>query len=471
MPALIKKNLPKIILLSLVFLFVLPLPALASPPGAYVNERLDEGSFTSGDHTADSIENIANKVVEDLCGLDCLRALEGRVRSTQSLTPSEQTETTALKTAAGLIGLLINHPPASATQYLAYIGSKAGLISSTHAQGFAFEPLRPILKVWVVFRNLAYLAFVLIFVVIGLMIMFRVKIDPQTTISVEQALPKLITAILFVTFSFAIAGFLIEIMYLLMILAITFLLPQFDIGLTQSFVIEKMLAGDRIWFINQVLSPTGVAGDIAETLGWTFTLILGRPEGSYGVSLFATPIMYIVVLVIFLIALLKIFFLLLSAYIEILKLIIFSPLQIMFDALPIEVFKGGFTKWLRSLLANLLVFPAMVLLFLLAKIVVSAYQPNEPGWVPPLISGGQGILAIRALLGYGIILYMPKAGNMLKKALTEEKPRPGGMGTGAAALTQIIQSLEQRRMWMAMGAGRRFEPSGKEKIERPVKHD
>jgi hypothetical protein len=60
---------------------------------------------------------------------------------------------------------------------------------------------------------------------------------------------------------------------------------------------------------------------------------------------------------------------------------------------------------------------------------------------------------------------MPKAGNELKKAITEEKPGPSPLGTGAAALTQILQSLEQRRMWMAMGAGRRPEPSGKTRVQ------
>jgi hypothetical protein len=46
------------------------------------------------------------------------------------------------------------------------------------------------------------------------MIMFRAKLNPQTVISVENALPKIVVALLLITFSFAIAGFLIDLMYI-----------------------------------------------------------------------------------------------------------------------------------------------------------------------------------------------------------------------------------------------------------------
>jgi hypothetical protein len=466
MPCLLQKNWPKIVII-LFFLFIVFIPStLASSPGNYLQEREDTTNYTAGDHTANNVEDLANKAIEDLCGPNCLKAIAGQMSTIPSSSSQPTQNHGAIGTISNLISLVISHPPAAATQYFAYMGEKAGFVSSAYAQGFVFPYLEPILKIWVVFRNLAYLVFVLVFVIVGLMIMFRVKIDPQTTISLEQALPKLIISIILVTFSFAIAGFLIELMYLLMILAITFFVSQFPgLTITSQEIIDNALAGDKIWFLRQVLGPEGIAGGVAEGLGWTTTLVFGKPEGDYTVATFVTPILYLVILIIFLVALLKIFFLLINAYIDILKLIIFSPFQIMFEALPIGEFKMGFSQWIRSLIANLLIFPAIVLLFVLAKIIVESYQPNQQGWVAPLISAGTGILAIKAILGYGIIISMPKVGNMLKKALTEEKPKPSPMGTGAAALTQILQSLEQRRMWMAMGAGRRFEPSGKAKAE------
>ena len=47
------------------------------------------------------------------------------------------------------------------------------------------------------------------------MIMFRSKVG-QAAITVQQAIPSILIALLAVTFSYAIAGFLIDLMYLMM---------------------------------------------------------------------------------------------------------------------------------------------------------------------------------------------------------------------------------------------------------------
>ncbi len=80
--------------------------------------------------------------------------------------------------------------------------------------GKGFQGLNPLLSVWVPFRNLVYLMFVVIMILIGLAIMLRVKLDAKTAVNIQNSLPKLIIGILLVTFSFAIAGLLIDMMYL-----------------------------------------------------------------------------------------------------------------------------------------------------------------------------------------------------------------------------------------------------------------
>lgn len=50
------------------------------------------------------------------------------------------------------------------------------------------------------FRNLAYLFFVVIFLVIGFMIMFQDQVSPSEAITAQQAIPSLIIAMLAVTF-------------------------------------------------------------------------------------------------------------------------------------------------------------------------------------------------------------------------------------------------------------------------------
>ncbi len=91
---------------------------------------------------------------------------------------------------------LYNSPPASGRQYLAYLSEQLGVVQTAHAQevegGIGFNQMLNILPIWKAFRNISYVFFILIFVFIGFAIMFRVKIDPQTVITIQSALPRII---------------------------------------------------------------------------------------------------------------------------------------------------------------------------------------------------------------------------------------------------------------------------------------
>ncbi len=79
--------------------------------------------------------------------------------------------------------------------------------------GIGFKRLSPLLPLWSTFRNIVYMLLVLVFAIVGVAIMLRVKIDPRTVMTIQNQIPKLIIGILLVTFSYAIAGFLIDMMY------------------------------------------------------------------------------------------------------------------------------------------------------------------------------------------------------------------------------------------------------------------
>src|SRR5690606_25281628 len=86
--------------------------------------------------------------------------------------------------------------------------------------GLGFSSLDPILDTWKAFRNVAYLFYVIMFLVIGFMIMFRQKISSQAVVTAQQALPKIIISLIAVTFSYALAGLMIDAMYLIMYLIV-----------------------------------------------------------------------------------------------------------------------------------------------------------------------------------------------------------------------------------------------------------
>lgn len=108
----------------------------------------------------------------------------------------------------------IKYPQASGFYSLQQTLAKAHIIPQAYAaEGIGFASLKPFIGIWLLFRNLVYLLFVIIIVAIGFMIMFRTKINPQTVISVENSIPKIVIALLLVTFSYPIVGFLIDLMY------------------------------------------------------------------------------------------------------------------------------------------------------------------------------------------------------------------------------------------------------------------
>lgn len=129
-----------------------------------------------------------------------------------------------VKSGGGLIGITAvaigatYAPPLHTGDYVKYISSNFGIAKPTHAQGFGFQALNPLVEIWSLFRNLAYAVLIVIFLVIGLAIMLRVRIDPRTVMTIQNQIPKVIIALLAITFSFAIAGFLIDLMYVVIFL-------------------------------------------------------------------------------------------------------------------------------------------------------------------------------------------------------------------------------------------------------------
>src|SRR3989344_6926351 len=129
----------------------------------------------------------------------------------------------SVNTSGGLLGAVANlntiviaNPPIRTGQYLATIGDSLGLVKEANAQvsGSGAGVLQPILKLWQVSRNIAYIAMIIIFLIIGLMVMFRQRINPQTVITAQAALPGLVIGLIMITFSYFLASLLTDTAYL-----------------------------------------------------------------------------------------------------------------------------------------------------------------------------------------------------------------------------------------------------------------
>lgn len=353
----------------------------------------------------------------------------------------------AISLLAGLTGSLYTTPPASSVEYLADLGNNLGITKPTYAQGIGFNAFSPVLKIWKVFRDLAYLGFVIIFVVIGFMVMFRKKIDPRTVVTIQESLPRIILALILVTFSYAIAGLIIDLGELSTRLIAGLLYNGQLLGVNASGAggtldsfREKLLQSN----IFELVNPLRQVGDLTQTIGQ----IKAVPTQ---ISIGPINLAEVTVSVAFWLAgffiMFKIFFALLGPYVSIILSIIFAPIQLLFMAIPGE--NNSLMGWLKGLLADVMVFPVTFgMLAIAAFLKAGTYMaqcPPDPSkfmgaaapwctsstpvtsfWAPATI--GNWGLAIGELAGWGILFTIPKVVEIVHESL-HHKP---GVATGAA---------------------------------------
>ncbi len=293
----------------------------------------------------------------------------------------------------GLMAGIYAHPPASGVNYLAYMGRKLDLVPETYAQerpGVGFEEMMPYLAIWARFRDIAYAFFVLIFIVTGFAIMFRIKISPQAVITIENALPKLIIAVLLITFSYTIVGFMVDIMMVLSNLVIfTFK------GIPSSIPndIRNMVISTSITDARQFLQTILVVGFAPILISFLILLVLGgigvglTTLASWGglavPALIGWGIAALILAVVFLIAFLRLLWTLMKAYVVVVLSLIFSPFIILVGALPGS---NALSGWFRNILANLAVLPTILAMVFLSGFLTLTAIFDIPR-MGPLVQG------------------------------------------------------------------------------------
>lgn len=389
-----------------------------------------------------------------------------------------------------IVTLPFSAPPASGVYWISYNLNRTNLIPKTYAayEGIGMAALRPFINIWELFRNISYLILVLILISIGFMIMFRTKINPQTVITIENSLPKIVITLIFITLSFPIAGFLIDIMYLAILIVIQILSPSLTSVLnknTQEIIGEYLnpslsfihflkvsLVGPEIYNIlsediKMILTPilnlvigvflmktlqgislsgkeigdsfsniqvfgTGI-GNIPKGIGIILDIILFSIFSTFGLPILLGIIFFLsVVFLIF-----RLFFVLFYDYIQLILLVIFSPIILLLEALP---GKQTFSSWVKNIIGNLSGFVIAITIILVSSLIQSIAQTNSQEkfliWQPPFLSGIEGKPFI-SLISAGILLITPDIIKLVKELLgAKGLPVNFGVGTflGSAGL-------------------------------------
>lgn len=329
----------------------------------------------------------------------------------------------AIGTTSKLTASVLTTPPVSGVYYAQSLLEDVG-VKTTYAQGAFFDnSFTVILNLWKVIRNIVFALLAVAFVIFGLMIMFRFKISPQAVMTVEAALPRLIAVMLFITFSYAIAGFLYDLMYLIIGVVINIFQSE---GIGGKYLFDKdnpralsdMLHWGLDGEIAQVFtSYTGLAFTGAAVTG-VIALVIGVILSSAGAAAVPFLIFALFLVSIILYVLIKTFIELIKTYVSIVLLIIFSPIYIFAGVFPGSPL--GFGSWIKNLFANLMVFPAVTLLLILAAEFTKIGQNLDPISLPHI---GSGFGTAGVVLAFGAILYLPSVPALVKNAL-------GASGTG-----------------------------------------
>lgn len=206
------------VFLALFLFSLLSFLFLVKPSFAQTNEFSTTSQYISGQspHAASlAIYNFSHALSCILIGQSpiapCLefrmyKDAQGMVKSVPYLSNTNTTNG-VLGMSMSMIGEVISKPPIHSSLFIANLGEQIG-IKSAHAQvgGSGSGVLAPIFKLWEVSRNISYLAMIVIFIGVGFMVMFRQKLNPQTVVSVQMALPGLIIGLVMITFSYFLAS-------------------------------------------------------------------------------------------------------------------------------------------------------------------------------------------------------------------------------------------------------------------------
>ncbi|MFH1561663.1 MAG: hypothetical protein ABID04_03755, partial [Patescibacteria group bacterium] len=382
----------------------------------------------------------------------------------------------------GLVGTTNNlvaqtfKQPVSGVLYLAQL--KDGLLGKpAYAQGVGFQGLQPLLPIWKSFRNVVYLLSSIFFIVLGMMIMFRLKINPQTILTVQNAIPKVITTLLLVTFSYAIAGLLIDLSYLIQGVGLSVLFASQGKLLSQNLISGDWLFGIPANIFKQYtfkgLSNAGLGdmfnliwnafpGSIISILGLIIGSFIGGLAGAgTGPGIIGTiaagggigiVIAQAIIGIIVIICILKFFFAILKVYVNIILKIILAPFEIGLGSIP--GMKIGFNSWITDLFANIMVFPITFLFLVLANIIIektggtsglwapNMFKYNLPGTAANLLAGvGGGLVPVA--LGFAVISILPKLPELIPQVIFAIKPSPWQSGSKGFFDSKLGQAVGQ----------------------------
>jgi hypothetical protein len=329
-------------------------------------------------------------------------------------------------------------------------------LSSSYYPGAGFQILSPVILLWQWARNLTYVAYIFILVVISFFILFRQSIGGQTLVTVTNSLPSIILSIILVTLSYAITGLFVDLItvgsnFISNVLITGPFAPGKEFINSQSFGIgdgsqkdifymqpdDPAMSVWGIWGLSGAEFCKGSncqASAILPAQGYDnalFSFVGTIAQGAVDAATANTPIVSNPLLVLLLgisafMSMIKLFLALLKNYVTIIMYTIISPFIFLSAAIPSKTY-GTVLNYIKTLGAASLSFVAVYTLFLF--IVIIGRSADSSGaiqaisglnWAPPLLGYDYGQLGgrdgvLRMVIIYSLLLYSPTLPDAVKE--------------------------------------------------------
>lgn len=321
----------------------------------------------------------------------------------------------------------------SSVEYIADTIERAGFVQPVNAAETGYRTFSPIIDIWKIFRDIALGFTILSGLGLAVMILLRVR-QGQGAVTIMNALPKLIVSIMLILFSYSFAGLLVDFGNIVQRVSVNLFLA--DGGLHAKFFNENyqryardvIPEGSWVYPINECYnagagaeSNLGVNGcgdgdDIKEgnletfhlfrlmshAVNWTEWVdndtniadILRTPTNigiidntqdflsGVGGSDLPEKILELIVSIVVLSGIVKIFFILIRAFAEMVLYTIFAPL--VFVAYPVST--SVLSSWIRYFLSNSLLFPGTFFMLFLGALFIGVDGP--PWYTRGIVIGG-----------------------------------------------------------------------------------
>jgi len=235
-----------------------------------------------------------------------------------------------------------NEPvPVNLASYFKYNLRKLPVVGNTaYAQEYNMWGQELALDLWTKTRNIAYAMMAVIMLVVGILIITRKRINPQTVVTVQTAMPRIVISLLLITFSYPIGA------------------------VFASSVVPLSVLVMGVFFADMVDS----AGTIADMNHFSMvnTLIAVTLGGEGIVALLTMMLLAAATLIVMLVVIVKIILI----NLKILLAIVFAPIQFAISAIPGQ--EEQISKWFKQMIARVLAIPAMLFMVGLAWYILIA---------------------------------------------------------------------------------------------------